>query len=183
LREKRGRGIPLQRVRILEHVRGNKWKAEWIDPHAGLVDYLESGQLIVPWKEHKSFLREEADKERLEAHNESHGYRRDSPVDRALHQVFESTADELRYDRGVVWGATQAVERMHLTLKKEATKPAASNVLQQQARFDESRLLLLGDSRIATRHCHANQRDFSYGSGPSSRPIYNSPSHTQGPTR
>lgn len=28
-------------------------------------------------------------------------------------------------------------ERMHLTLKKEATKPAASNFLQQQARFEE----------------------------------------------
>ena len=28
-------------------------------------------------------------------------------------------------------------ERMHLTLKREATKPAAANVLQQQARFDE----------------------------------------------
>ena len=27
-------------------------------------------------------------------------------------------------------------ERMHLTLKTEATKPAAANVLQQQARFD-----------------------------------------------
>ena len=27
-------------------------------------------------------------------------------------------------------------ERMHLTLKKEATKPAVANVLQQQARFD-----------------------------------------------
>jgi putative transposase len=27
-------------------------------------------------------------------------------------------------------------ERMHLTLKREATKPAASNLLQQQARFD-----------------------------------------------
>jgi putative transposase len=27
-------------------------------------------------------------------------------------------------------------ERMHLTLKKAATKPAAANVLQQQARFD-----------------------------------------------
>src|SRR5438046_6117548 len=27
-------------------------------------------------------------------------------------------------------------ERMHLTLKKEATKPAAQNFLQQQARFD-----------------------------------------------
>jgi putative transposase len=28
-------------------------------------------------------------------------------------------------------------ERMHLTLKQEATKPAADNVLQQQARFDD----------------------------------------------
>jgi len=28
-------------------------------------------------------------------------------------------------------------ERMHLTLKKEATKPAAQNFLQQQARFDQ----------------------------------------------
>ena len=28
-------------------------------------------------------------------------------------------------------------ERMHLTLKKEATKPAAGNFLQQQARFDD----------------------------------------------
>jgi putative transposase len=28
-------------------------------------------------------------------------------------------------------------ERMHLTLKKDATKPAAQNLLQQQARFDE----------------------------------------------
>ena len=27
-------------------------------------------------------------------------------------------------------------ERMHLTLKTEATKPAAANILQQQARFD-----------------------------------------------
>ena len=26
---------------------------------------------------------------------------------------------------------------MHLTLKREATKPAAANVLQQQARFDD----------------------------------------------
>ena len=28
-------------------------------------------------------------------------------------------------------------ERMHLTLKKEATKPAAQNLLQQQERFDD----------------------------------------------
>jgi len=29
-------------------------------------------------------------------------------------------------------------ERMHLTLKQEATKPASKNFLQQQARFDQS---------------------------------------------
>ena len=28
-------------------------------------------------------------------------------------------------------------ERMHLTLKKEATKPAAKNFLQQQGKFDD----------------------------------------------
>jgi hypothetical protein len=56
VREKRTPGVPFQRVRILEHVRGNKWKAQWIDPNPGLVDYIESGQLIVPWKEHKDFL-------------------------------------------------------------------------------------------------------------------------------
>jgi hypothetical protein len=27
-------------------------------------------------------------------------------------------------------------ERMHLTLKKEATRPAGANILQQQAKFD-----------------------------------------------
>jgi len=41
-------------------IRGNKWKAEWIEPNAGLVDYVESGQLIAPWKEHKAVLREDA---------------------------------------------------------------------------------------------------------------------------
>jgi putative transposase len=31
----------------------------------------------------------------------------------------------------------QKAERMHLTWKKEATKPAAANFLQQQAPFDK----------------------------------------------
>lgn len=32
---------------------------------------------------------------------------------------------------------TDGHERIHLTLKREATKPAAANVLQEQARFDD----------------------------------------------
>ncbi len=36
LRERRIRGTPFQRVRIIEHIRGNNWKAEWVDPNPGL---------------------------------------------------------------------------------------------------------------------------------------------------
>ena len=41
MREKRTPGTPSQRVRIIEHVRGNKWKPEWIDPNPGLIHYVE----------------------------------------------------------------------------------------------------------------------------------------------
>ena len=63
----------VERLKVLEHIRGNKWKAEWIEPNAGLVDYVESGQLIAPWKEHKAVLREEADRQRIDEHNGRQG--------------------------------------------------------------------------------------------------------------
>ena len=66
LREKRIPGAPLQRVRVLEHIRGNKWKAEWIEPHPGLIDYVESGQLVALWREHKAFSKEEAEAQRAQ---------------------------------------------------------------------------------------------------------------------
>ena len=34
-------GAPMQRVRILEHVRVSKWRAEWIEPNPHLKDYVE----------------------------------------------------------------------------------------------------------------------------------------------
>lgn len=76
-REKRAPGTPFQRVRILEHIRGNRWKAEWIEPNPGLVHYVESGQLTVPWKEHKAFLKDESNAERLREHNGRQGFERD----------------------------------------------------------------------------------------------------------
>ena len=38
LREEKDPNVPLQRVKIIQHVRRKKWKAEWIDPNPGLVD-------------------------------------------------------------------------------------------------------------------------------------------------
>ena len=58
-REKRSSGTPLERVRVIEHVRRNKWKVQWIDPNPGLVDYVETKQLMVQWKDRKAFLQED----------------------------------------------------------------------------------------------------------------------------
>jgi hypothetical protein len=112
IREKRIRGTPFQRVRIISHIRGNKWKAEWIDPNPGLVHFVESGHLIVPWREHKAFLKEERNEARLEQHNETQGHHRNSPVDRALEQIFETIADDVGYGDGVVCGSPAAVDRV-----------------------------------------------------------------------
>jgi hypothetical protein len=84
----------LQRVKLLEHIRGNKWKAEWIDPNPGLVHFVESGHLLVPWKDRKGFLQEEADAAAIRAYNDQQGYERDSPLDNAVCEIFESTGEK-----------------------------------------------------------------------------------------
>ena len=38
----------LQHVKIVESVRSRKWRAEWIDPNPGLIDYVASRHIIVP---------------------------------------------------------------------------------------------------------------------------------------
>jgi hypothetical protein len=110
LREKRG--SPLQRIRITQHIRRNKWKAEWIEPNPGLVDYVESGHLIASWKDHKAFLKEETAFEELRQHNDRCGYRNESAVDSALYEVFENVGDEVSYYRGCLTGSSEAMTRV-----------------------------------------------------------------------
>jgi hypothetical protein len=126
-REKRATGVPFQRVRILEHLRGNKWKAEWIDPNPGLVHYVESAQLIVAWKEHKAFLREEGDASRLMEHNTRSGYQCDSALDNALSEVFESVGGGVSFYRGTLRGRQEAFERVRVRagLAPEHNSPVA----------------------------------------------------------
>jgi hypothetical protein len=112
LREKRAPRGELQRVRIIEHTRGNKWKAEWIEPNPGLVHYVESSQLVALWKEHRAFLKEEENEARLKEESERNGYRNDSPVDRAMYEVFESVADGVNYYRGTLSGEPEAIARV-----------------------------------------------------------------------
>jgi hypothetical protein len=112
MREKPRLGTPFQHVRILEHIRGNKWKAEWIEPNPGLVHYAESGQLVCPWKDRKAFLKEEADALRLREHNEGHGYERESPVDLAIVEIFENVGEQVSFYRGILSGQKEAIDRI-----------------------------------------------------------------------
>jgi hypothetical protein len=111
-REKRVPGTPLARIKLIQHVRGNKWKARWIDTHPGLVDYVTTSQILVPWKEHKQFLQEEKDLAHLREYNLSHGYDGNFPVCEALQQVFESVKDEIRYDRGILRTTLEPLHRL-----------------------------------------------------------------------
>jgi len=112
-REKRGPGSALQRVRVIEHVRKTKWKVEWIDPNPGLIDYVDSGQLVVPWKEHKAFLREEESEKNLRDHNKRSGYEgRDTPIVLAMDQVFDSVGDDVSFYRGILTAKPDAIARL-----------------------------------------------------------------------
>lgn len=112
-REKHAPGTPFQRVKAIGHIRKNKWKVQWIAPNPGLIDYVESGQLVVPWKEHKAFLKEEENAKYLKDYNERHGYDDDdSPVPNALQQVYESAGDEVDFYRGSVVGSPEAIRRV-----------------------------------------------------------------------
>jgi hypothetical protein len=109
LREKSGE---LQRVRIVAHMRGGKWKAEWIEPDAGLVHYVESANLVAPWKERAAFLREEQQRRVLREHNQRAGYSKDSPLERALGEVFESTGEAVTFWHGALSAAPDVLARV-----------------------------------------------------------------------
>lgn len=113
VREGRSRDTPLQRVRILEHVRGSKWKAEWIAPNPGLIDYAESRWIIVPWKDRKALLRDEEAEARILEENDRLGYSDRSPLANALSIVFSAAGEAgVSFWRGFLTGAPDGLSRV-----------------------------------------------------------------------
>lgn len=105
-------GGPVQRVKILEHIRANHWRAEWIEPNPGLVHFVKSSDIVATWKGLKAFLREEAAKAVLRKRNEAIGFKEGSPLDKAISCVFEATGDEASYFRGTLSGRLEALDRL-----------------------------------------------------------------------
>jgi hypothetical protein len=113
VREPKSGDAVFQHIRILSQVRGAKWRAEWIDPNPGLVEYIESRYLVVRWKDRKAFLRDEEADRRLGEDNERHGYAENSPVANALMNVFESTGEKaLQFYSGELKGPPDALDRV-----------------------------------------------------------------------
>ena len=142
LREKRVVGAPFHHVRILEHIRKNKWKAKWIEPNPGLVDYVESGQLIVAWKERKAFLKEEESEERLQKHNDHLGYKEQSPIAHAMYEIYESVGDEVSFYRGTLRASAEALERLKIRAKASSGQNSSIAYTDRQGKlhlpFDEA---------------------------------------------
>jgi len=123
LREVPRSNTPFHHVRILQHVRGSKWKAEWIEPNPGLVDYVESKTLIVGWKHRKAFLRDETAQSRFDEENERLGYKGETPIDNALYSVFESVGEkDLTFYCGDLRGSPEALDRVRVRAKVEVSK-------------------------------------------------------------
>ena len=152
-REKRAPGTPFQRVRAIENVRGNKWKVQWIEPNPGLIDYVKSGQLIAPWKDHKAYLKEEESAERLRVYNSEHGYGSDEdPVESAVQQVFESAGDGVDFYRGVLTGVPDVIDRIRVRSRMENLPQSHAAYTDRQGRL---RLPFDAALDIAKRLCAA----------------------------
>jgi hypothetical protein len=113
LREGKDPNVPLQRVKIIQHVRGKKWKAEWIDPNLGLVDYIESQNLVVRWKDRKAYFLDEERACRIKEDNDRRGYKEESPLGNVLYEVFDSLGEkDLSFYRGILSGHPEALDRV-----------------------------------------------------------------------
>ena len=135
LREARSPDTAIQRVRVLQHVRGKKWKAEWIEPNPGLVDYVESQNLLVRWKDRKAYLQDEERDRRLREHNEQVGYVKESPITRAVEEVFESMGDEVSVYRGILKGSPEAIQRVKQRAKVDEAKTSPYTYVDGQGTF------------------------------------------------
>jgi hypothetical protein len=110
---------PLQCIQLLRHIRGRKWQARWIDTHPGLNDYINSAQIVIPWKDREAFLQEERDREAMSQHNEDIGFQPGSALSEAIHDVFENIGESGHFDinHGSMSGSIDVIERLRVRAK------------------------------------------------------------------
>jgi hypothetical protein len=115
----RSEDVSLQCIQLLKHIRGRKWQVRWIDTHPGLVDYIDSAQILIPWGERKAFLQEERDREAMSQRNDDVGFQPGSALSEAIHDVFENIGDSGHFDinHGSMSGSIEVIERLRVRAK------------------------------------------------------------------
>jgi hypothetical protein len=73
------------------------------------------------WKERKAWLADEEAQQHLRTRSDQAGYQRDSPVDTAVGQVYESVADDVSHWRGILSGSPEAMQRIRDRARLRAT--------------------------------------------------------------
>jgi hypothetical protein len=103
----------LQHVRVLERARG-KWKVEWIEPNAGLSDWVKSNNLVVAWADRKAFLRGEKRRAALRAVTDRQWPGHEHPISHAVTTVLDSTGERTVYvdNYGVIVAPPDARDRI-----------------------------------------------------------------------
>jgi len=89
MREKVSAGEPLIQVQVLEKTgrRGQIKVRRLSEPHAGLEEYIKTRQLLVPWTEHRAFLKDEQDEKKFQ----EGAIRADQALAGAIETVLAST--------------------------------------------------------------------------------------------
>ncbi len=113
LREPAVAMAPLQHVRVLERVRPGRWRVEWLEPNAGLVGFVLSSNIVVPWAERDSFLRDEQRHQELLDDNRAHWLGHDHPLAGAVLTVLDSTGEVMQLtNAGILCCSPDALERV-----------------------------------------------------------------------
>jgi hypothetical protein len=123
-----GGSMSLDRVTVLQKVRG-QWRVKWVEPNAGLIDFVRSRELVVPWQEHRAFLRDERNHELLIAASRRTWPGRDNPLTVAVDTVLLSAGEHFETERyGEVVTVPDSLERVVRRAKLTDWEPSTSYV-------------------------------------------------------
>jgi hypothetical protein len=166
--------VPLECIQLLKHIRGRKWQARWIDTHPGLVDYINSVQIVIPWSERKAFLQEERDHETMGQHNEDVGFLPTSPLSDAIHSIFENIGESAHFDinHGSMSGSIDVIERLRVRAKlaEADLSPSSSHAyversgrlrLPYECALKFARAFCMQEPAGVLASLEASERDFS----------------------
>jgi hypothetical protein len=114
VREPPRAGVELQHVKVIEHVRADKWRAEWIDPNPGLVDYIKSQNIVVAWTDRRALLSDERHAVALDTAVTESGFPGEQhPTTSAVQWVLDTTGEsQLWVHHGVLRFEPGALERV-----------------------------------------------------------------------